>query len=343
MLDGTPARNLLGYGDPCVCRIDGRWTMFVGGFQLDFRNNLFALTLPEGAELDSPDWSFVTAPGRPRRAQPLVPQPGGDAWDHHGLHTPSHVRGRVGDQEVERIYYAGRGSYRVVDNAAPYAIGVMTRRGGAWERHPAPILRGSASSPNALEPKAAYVAGKWRIYYATTPQEAGRRAPVRYRVEYVESDDGVTGWSAPVVVFDEDEGYYDAAVSASPPGSAEAYTMLLCRSTNLYGREPFPEQGMWLAGGGGAFGERANWRISAQLLRCGADAPLWYRHGPFGPSLVVLERPTTRGADACVFFSGVDGRRGWPRLALGNLRRGKLPPPPAPFFFTLGRLDLTLA
>ncbi|MDC0716385.1 hypothetical protein [Nannocystis bainbridge] len=110
MLDGTPARNLLGYGDPCVARVDGRWTMFVGGFQLDFRNNLFALQLPAGAELDSPQWSSVSEPGRPGRAQRLAPQPGRDAWDHHGLHTPSYVRGRVGDEEVERIYYAGRGS-----------------------------------------------------------------------------------------------------------------------------------------------------------------------------------------------------------------------------------------
>ena len=63
MLDGTPARDLLGYGDPCVARVGGRWTMFVGGFQLDFRNNLFALELPEGDELDSPRWAFVTEPG----------------------------------------------------------------------------------------------------------------------------------------------------------------------------------------------------------------------------------------------------------------------------------------
>ncbi|WP_143140859.1 hypothetical protein [Nannocystis exedens] len=342
MLDGTPARNLLGYGDPCVARVDGRWTMFVGGFQLDLRNNLYALQLPEGDELDSPAWSFVTAPGRPGRAQPLVPQPRRDEWDHHGLHTPSYVRGRVGDAEVERIYYAGRGSYRVVDNVAPYGIGVMTRRDGTWARHPTPILRGSPTSPNVLEPKAAYLNGKWRVWYTTTPQEAGKRAPVRYRIEYVESDDGVTGWSAPVVVFDEEEGYYDAAVTASPPGAAGAYTMLLCRSTNLYGRSPFPEQGMWLAAGGEEFGARANWQIAASpLIRCDAAAPEWYRHGPFGPSLVALDRPTRRGVAACVFFSGVDSRRNWARLALRNLGRGKLPPPPAPFFFTLGRLDLT--
>ncbi len=340
MLDGTPARNLLGYGDPCVARVDGRWTMFVGGFQLDFRNNLFQLELPEGDELDSPRWAFVTEPGRPRRARALVPQPGKRSWDHYGLHTPSYVRGRAGGRDVERIYYAGRGSYRVVDNVAPYSIGVMTRRDGAWQRHEAPIVRGTAERPNVLEPKAAFLEGKWRIWDATTPQEAGRKADVRYRIQYVESDDGLEGWSAPVTVFDEDEGYYDAAVGPWP-GADDRYAMVLARSTNLYGRSPFPEQGLWLARGGSAFAVRGNWAIEpAPLLRCDAEAPEWYRHGPFGPSLVLLDAPTRAGADACLFFSGVDARRNWPRLALRNLARGKLPPPPAPFHFTLGRLDL---
>lgn len=340
MLDGHPMRNLLGHGDPCVAHVDGRWTMFVGGFQLDFRNNLFRLELPAEDELDSPRWRFVGEPGRPRRARPLVSQPAKGAWDHHGLHTPSHVRGQVGGREVERIYYAGRGSSRVVDNVVPYAIGVLTRDGDGWRRHDAPVLQGTPGRPNVLEPKATWLAGKWRVWYASTPQEAGKTAPVRYRIEYVESDDGLTGWSTPVTVFDEDEGYYDAAVTAWPDAPGR-HAMVLTRSTNLYGRRPFPEQGMWLAHGGSDFAARAGWVVDpAPLLRCGEDTPAWYRHGPFGPSLVFPRARTAAGADACIFFSGVDARRNWPRLALRNLLRGKLPPPPAPFHFTLGRLDL---
>lgn len=334
MLDGTSATNLLGFGDPCVTRLDARWTMFVGGFQTNFKNNLFALQLPKDAELDSSEWRFV---GDGRRATSLVAQPDKKAWDHFGLHTPSYVRGEVNGAPVERIFYAGRGSRRVVDNVTPYSIGVLTRRDGVWHRHPHPLLTGTSQSPNVLEPKAAWLNGKWRIWYATTPQEAGQHAPVRYRIEYVESADGLTNWSEPVTVFDEADGYYDAAVSQTADAS---FSMLLCRSTNLYGRTPFPEQGLWLAHGYDAFGARDNWRVEGALLRCDASTPEWYRHGPFGPSLALPEQPTSRGADACVFFSGVDSRRNWWSLAWRNLRRRRWPPPPAPFFFTLGRLDL---
>lgn len=311
--------------------------MFVGGFQTNFKNNLFALQLPEHAALDSDAWQFV---GERGRATPLISQPDRTSWDHFGLHTPSYVRGEVGGVPVERIFYAGRGSTRVVDNTTPYSIGVLTRREGAWHRHPDPVLTGTGESPNVLEPKAAWLDGKWRVWFTTTPQEAGKHAQVRYRIDYVESDDGLTGWSKPVTVFDEADGYYDAAVSRA---GERDFTLLLCRSTNLYGRAPFPEQGLWLASGGQNFGARDNWRIEGALLRCDAQTPEWYRHGPFGPSLVTLEQPTPRGASACVFFSGVDSRRNWWSLAWRNLRRRKWPPPPAPFFFSLGRLDLASA
>ncbi|PZR09349.1 MAG: hypothetical protein DI536_22475 [Archangium gephyra] len=152
MLDGTPAKNLLGCGDPCVVRFEDRWTMFVGGFQTNFKNNLFALQSPEHAALDSDAWQFV---GERGRATPLISQPDRTSWDHFGLHTPSYVRGEVGGVPVERIFYAGRGSTRVVDNTTPYSIGVLTRREGAWHRHPDPVLTGTGDSPNVLEPKAA--------------------------------------------------------------------------------------------------------------------------------------------------------------------------------------------
>ncbi len=57
-------RGLLGVSDPDVHWIDGRWTMFLGGFTTRFRNSLFTAVL-------------LTAPrhlGFPRYARALLRQ-----------------------------------------------------------------------------------------------------------------------------------------------------------------------------------------------------------------------------------------------------------------------------
>jgi len=112
MLDGlAPVRNVLGVGDPDVHHVDGRWTMFLGGFTTRFRVALFVAVLPPGAPLSSQDWALLTDPRHPRRAVPLTPDPPRRAWDRKGMHAPSYVRGRRRDgTEEERIYYAGRSS-----------------------------------------------------------------------------------------------------------------------------------------------------------------------------------------------------------------------------------------
>ncbi len=54
MLKGlAPVRGVLGLSDPDVHWIDGRWTMFLGGFTTRFRNSLFTAVLPLGAPLAS--------------------------------------------------------------------------------------------------------------------------------------------------------------------------------------------------------------------------------------------------------------------------------------------------
>ncbi|QGK69896.1 hypothetical protein GIY23_10520 [Allosaccharopolyspora coralli] len=59
MLDGLMPRGLLGNGDPDVHVIDGRWTMFLGGFSTSFRDRLYRATLADGAELSSGRWSLL--------------------------------------------------------------------------------------------------------------------------------------------------------------------------------------------------------------------------------------------------------------------------------------------
>lgn len=94
MLDGLrPVTNILGVGDPDVHKIDGQWTMFLGGFTTRLRVSLVTATLPRGATLSSTDWALVTEPGRPRRALRLTPDPPRGQWDSSGMHTPSYVAG----------------------------------------------------------------------------------------------------------------------------------------------------------------------------------------------------------------------------------------------------------
>lgn len=324
MLDGfAPVRNLLGVGDPDVHRIDGRWWMFLGGFQTTFRNNIFRACLPAGAPLSSDAWTIVTEPDRPHRAAPLVEQPPTGSWDAFGLHSPSYAAG----PGRELVFYAGRGSRSVTDNTSPYAIGVLEMTPRGWVRRPEPVLRGTPDFPNVLEPKVRYLDGRWRMWYAATPVEAGRRGEPCYQVRYTESADGLTGWSDPVVLFSPEEGFYDAVVH--PHGSG--YAMLTCRSTNLYGRRDFPPQGLWWLTSDHPSGRRADWTGEPVQLLDARDAPDWYGHGVFGPTVQY-------DADGMyVFFAGVHRERNWLRATARRVTTGRRPPFPAPYYFTIGR------
>lgn len=100
MLDGlTPVRGVLGLSDPDVHWLDGRWTMFLGGFPPCCLGCPLAVTASR----------LVTRPDRPRRPVPLTPDPPRGAWDAYGMHTPSYVRAAHGDDTTEeRVYYAVR-------------------------------------------------------------------------------------------------------------------------------------------------------------------------------------------------------------------------------------------
>lgn len=343
MLDGyRPVRNLLGAGDPNVHWVDGRWTMYVGGFQRDFRNNLFSATLPPGAGLDDgAEWEITTDPARPAKALPLVRQPSRGFWDHHGLHEPCRVLGarptpHGGQAPCERIYYTGRGSRRVQGNDAPFAIGLLERTASGWRRHPEPVVVGDTRNPSALGPKVVYADGRWRMWFRATPGEPAKgEAPVS-AIHYTESEDGVGGWSEPRVFRPVEEGFAHAYVRAG----ASRYEMLLSTSPNLHGENHYPEQGLWLSVSETPSGDPGDWTPPEPVLRA-KEGPSWLRNGFFGSSLCAEHDPGRSGVRH-VFFTGINESAGWSALALRRIASLERPPVPAPFHFTIGHMRIDL-
>lgn len=334
MLDGyRPITNLLGAGDPNVHRIDDRWWMFFGGFQRDFRNNLFSATLPPGARLDDgAEWRITTDSSAPHRALPLVPQPPKGTWDHHGLHEPCYVRG-VGADGLprERVYYTGRRSRRVQGNDAPFAIGLLERTGDGWRRHPDPVVEGDARNPSALGPKVVYADGRWRMWFRATPGEPAKGERPVSAIHYTESRDGIDGWTEPRVFHPASAGFSHAYVRRGD-GRCE---MLLSTSPNLYGETHYPEQGLWLSVSDTPSGDVDDWSVPRPLLRA-SEGPTWLRNGFFGSSLCAEDDHTRH-----VYFTGVNESRSWAVLALERLAALRRPPVPAPFHFTIGHFRIT--
>ncbi|RIW38336.1 hypothetical protein D3H55_01995 [Bacillus salacetis] len=329
-------RNIFGVGDPHVAKINDQWVMFMGGFQRNFKNNIFTATLPAGETLDSNNWTIETYDDNPKKAKPIAPNSEKGSWDYYGYHTPCYVSGEdKNGEKAERIYYTGHGSKNVLDNHAPYSIGVFNKTPKGWERFPAPILTGTPESPNVLEPKVRFFKGKWRIWYVTTKQETGKKGYPQYRIQYVESLDGLTDWSEPENLFFEKENYYDASVHAAAVG----YEMVVCRSTNLYGRNPFPKQGLWLLKGLEPNGKRNNWSSEPKLILDAENGENWYQNGTANPSCQYGDTKADINT-LYVFFTGLNKQRNWLQIALRRLTKGKKPPFPSPFYFSIGRIEL---
>ncbi len=148
MLKGyKPVKNLLGVGDPNVQKINDQWWMFFGGFQRNFKNNLFSASLPVGEPLNSKmNWTITSDPNNPKKALPLIEQPDKNQWDGYGLHEPCFVEGYKKDNDgnfepCQRIYYTGRKSKSVLGNSEPFSIGFLEKTDGGWKRHPEPIRK----------------------------------------------------------------------------------------------------------------------------------------------------------------------------------------------------------
>jgi hypothetical protein len=97
MRDGYPsAVNVLGFSDPSVHFVDGRWTMFIGGLYLPaLKTNIFTFVLPRGALLSSNDWQLDHAGGKRRIARPIVSQPRRGSWNRF-MHSVSYCEAEQG-------------------------------------------------------------------------------------------------------------------------------------------------------------------------------------------------------------------------------------------------------
>lgn len=337
MAAGLPVRNVIGVGDPDVHEIDGRWTMFLGGFTTGFAVRIFEATLPPGDELDSDRWVLTTRPGRPRVAQQLFAPPRIGSWDSAGTHTPSYAAGRRPDgTPVERLYYAGRLTQRNTGPKSRYAIGVAERQGGRWVRRPSPVRTGDVARPSAFEPLVRFEGGVWRMWYLSAPGEVGRGEQPDYELRYAESADGLTAWSAPTVLFSTDEGVFDNAVTEVDGG----WEMLIARGSNLHGTHPYPAQGIWWARSDRLSGDRDDWTADPlPILDAESDPPWWLGRGAFGPEFRYGRRPKDQGT-MYVFTSGTAAARPWFPTAMARLRERRVPPVPAPFALGVGRLTI---
>lgn len=312
----APVRNLIAIGDPNVHKFGDRWWMFVGAAHTGGRVNLFSASLPPGAPLSSDAWTITTEAGDPTRAAPLVEHPEAGRWDEF-LHTPSYARGPAGDETgiCERIYFTG--SQSVSEEERSFSIGVLERSGQGWRRREEPVLQGRGNRANVLEPKVLWSQGRWRMWVMATAKEAGPDDLPDYQIHYLESADGIGGWSEPQVLFDERDNYFDAV--AIEAGAASE--MVVARAPNMFGTAGFPSQGLWWLSSPRPSGDRADWSSRAvQLLDadCGAR---WYAGGTYGPSIAYGDTPSDEES-LYVFFTGA------------------AVPDPDPYVLSIGRLTV---
>ncbi|RXZ77630.1 hypothetical protein EBB07_30465 [Paenibacillaceae bacterium] len=344
MLKGyRPITNLLGMGDPNVHFIDGQWWMFFGGFQRNFKNNLFSASLTKGEPLGSNmKWQITADSGNNHRAMPLIEQPSPGGWDGYGLHEPCFAEGIKQGKDgltlpCRRIYYTGRKSKRVLANDQPFSIGFLELTEDGWRRHPKPVLTGDERNPNVLAPKVIYHEGNWRMWYRATPKEAPKGELPQYEIYYTESKDGISGWKKPVLFFNRK----DQIAHAYPLPTKNGLEMLVSTSPNLYGESGYPKQALRHFHCIGEPGNRDQWQGPASLLKA-EDGEAWYQGGFFGSSFCEpgqSEDSSTRH----VFFTGIHAPFNKLLYSLRKLLTLKLPPIPAPFYFAIGYYSYDLS
>ncbi len=332
MLDGPMPRGMLGNGDPDVHLIDGRWTMFLGGFSTSFRNRLYRATLADGAELSSGRWHVDR--DRRGRVAALVPDPPRGAWDAGGRHTPNYVP--AVDGVGPRIYYAGRATSRHYGPTSRYSIGVLEFRDGRWQRRSEPVLEGAAPRSSVLEPLVIHTEGRYRMWFQTSPHVIGPGEQPDYELRCSDSEDGLTGWSTPQVFASAHEGFFNNTVARFGRG----WVMVLARSSNLHAAADFPAQGLWCITADHPSPARADWSSPHRLLDTDAPGtPSWLARGTHGPALALADPTST---EATVHFSATRSSPPWRVLASRRLAGLRRPPVPAPFYFATGRMQIDL-
>lgn len=337
MRSGYPfAHNVLGFSDPSVALVDGRWTMFLGGMAPTFRTNIYEFELPCGADPTSPAWSpSRSSAASARRVRPIVRQPARGTWNRC-MHSVCYVRGMDSGVEVERIYHAGRAVETVLHRRAPYRIGYLERRPGCdWVSAQAPIPLHSAALPSVLEPKVEFHDGLWHMRFLTIPVGLPSDDTDHFRIMHTVSRTGRDDWSEPVEWFGADDGFFDSVVAEDEHGAV----MVITRDSDLEGRTGGPVQGVWLSTAAHASAPRSAWSDPVRVFAPEEAGIEWVDNGMCAPSAQWIEGHQRR---LSVFFAGAPRDRSWPRLTLRALRARRTPPVPSPVYFTVGRLDIDI-
>ncbi|HEX8657419.1 MAG TPA: hypothetical protein VF690_07800 [Hymenobacter sp.] len=329
---GIAAANVLALTDPDVHLIDGRWTMFLGGFTTRFRVRLFTAVLPPGADLSSPGWTLVPELRKPKRAQALFhPARRGD-WDYAAMGSPSYAEGPLPTGElVRRVYYTGLN--KLFGPRRTYAIGVLEWDQGRWVRRPLPVLAGTGGFPHALEPTVVVTGGRWHLYFMRFAGDPARGQAPAYELCHTQSANGLTNWTEPQVLFGPDQFVFDNGV-ATLPGT---YYMLTAGDA----ARPGIPQGLWLSSGPTPTDAALAGPRTRLLDTSAPGTPAWCQRGVCGPSLV-LEQAANQPQQLQVFVTGTYGPVSWWKEALQRLRHGRLPPfPSGAFYLATARLTFT--
>ncbi len=333
MIDGPMPRGLLGIGDPDVHLIDGRWTMFLGGFSTGFRNRLYRATLSDDGSPATGPWT-IDHDGK-GRVTALAADPPRGGWDAAGMHTPSYVPASGGNGP--RIYYTGRATSKHYGPKSRYSIGVLEYQDGRWHRRSNPVLCGASSRPSVLEPFVIYTDGRYRMWYQANPHEIGPGEQPDYELRCVDSENGLTDWSPPTVFADPSEGFFDNTLARGGDG----WVMVLAHGSNLHGARDFPEQGLWWITAPHPSADRSDWSEPRRLFDTDVpDTPNWCARGTYGPALTFTDPASMQ---ATVHFTATRATPRWPRLLLRRLRRFRRPPVPAPFYLATGALEVDLS
>ena len=303
--------------DSSVVKRDGRWWMALAG-RVHGREGIqiFSASLMAGAggALSATGWEIDAERGDASRTAVLAGQERSAAWDlKGGRHCPAYVRGwdPARGAMVERIYYAGG-----AENLwGPYTIGFLEwdASSGRWQEQAEPVFRATEEweRGSVYEPNLVWADGKWRMWYVAGSNGAD------YLVHgYVESEDGVSGWSKPRMVFAPEDKVFDFCAVRVGDGWEAVFSRV-----HVGAGAPPARTGLWWCRTDAKLPSprMEDWSEPVQVLT--ADDRGW-RTGPWKPSVVVDEDDARK---RWCFFDGIYKRAG--------------DASPFPFNFTLGCLE----
>lgn len=104
--------------------------------------------------------------------------------------------------------------------------------------------------------------------------------------------------------------------------------------SNLFGRTPYPDQGIWLMCADEYSGERSAWSAPVRVVDPATDTDGWYAGGMCSPTLQWDEHDPSL---LHLFFVTATARENWALASVRRLLRGRAPYAPSPFHFAIGR------